>query len=69
MAKPKKIARVASAGHVFLVAPEDVSSCNSGGEEYLVDDDGTVEVLAEHAAALVDHGFALAEGESPPAAE
>jgi hypothetical protein len=69
MAKPKTVAKVAAEGHVFLVAPEDVSSCSSGGEEYLVDDDGTVEVLAEHAAALVDHGFLLAEGESPPPAE
>lgn len=68
MAKPKQVQKVAREGHVFLVAPQDVTGCSAGGDEYAVGEDGIVEVRAEDAAQLIDHGFQPAEGESPGAA-
>jgi hypothetical protein len=47
----------AKEGHVFMKAPQDASAASVDGVEYLVDEDGHVEVPRHAQALLHPHGF------------
>jgi hypothetical protein len=55
--KNKKSDREAAAGFALLSAPDGVTGCGVEGVEYVVDDQGVLEVQSDHVAALVERGF------------
>ena len=63
----KKSDRIAQEGYTLLRAPGSVTAASAGGVEYVVGEDGMLEVPTENVGELLDHGFTLTDSASDDA--